>query len=373
MTATGTVYVENVADALAGTGTFSTAYTSVKVYRDTSVSGLFTTLATTLTLVSGTLTYSFTDSGGNVSSLYRCTFYNTGTTAESGFGDIIRPGATLASFRRDCARLARAGSSSTCTALGTTTTLIDAALAMSGVDAYYHEGDWLYRPSAGTATDCLRRVGEAGFATSTGTLSIPAAYPWAVAPALNEAYDIYQLFPPVEVGGEAYSWNDGVRDGIRNTWFMDQVNVGLATSTGQTRYSLSAYANLITRDSVYDVLYRSTDTNGIIHDRQLGGSGTYWTVQENDTDGLTLIVSDPPRYSTATTSIESVILSVKRRYPMPYTDSDVINGPLGLATAATLRNVFLKIEGERGPRFIEWQQKYREEYRIHGARARLLV
>lgn len=354
--------MEDVATQLA-------SYTSINVYRGSSSNpdtATFLTLVTTITLVSGTLSYSFTDTSGTVSTLWRCSYYNTSTVAESGLGPVIKAGATLASFRPDCARAARAGSSSTCTAAGTVTTLIDASLGMSGVDSYYHEGDWLYR-SAAAAGDRLRRVGEAGFGATTGTLTIPLVYPWTTPPALAEGYDLYSLLPPIEVGGESYSWNDAIRDGLRDLWYLDQINLGAGGTIGQTRYSLQQFGDVVTRESVRAVFFRRTDSNGVIRDYLMGTNGTYWTVQENDTDGLTLILSDSP------STTETLIVNIKRRFALPYIDTDVMTGPLSLATAATCRQVFWKLEGPGGSRYNEWNTRYLQEYRTYGAPAAVLV
>lgn len=361
---TGTLYIEDIATQML-------TYNQARVYSDSSPTGAFSTLVDTLTLVAAQEKYDWDDAAGTVSTWYRWRLYNTTGPVSGDLSSPFRPSnlSTLRSIRIEAAKQAQVASSGVCSSTGTTTTLFDTSLLMSGHDAYFKEGAWLYRPDAGTATDVLRRVTEGGFSTSTGGLSIPSGYPWSVAPASAEAYELYNLVPPVEAAGAGYSWNQAVRDGIRDVWFRDQLNLGEGTSTGTCRFSLQQFGDLVTRASIYNVMFRTTDSNGEVRDRYLGmgGEGTFWSVQENDTTGLTLVVSNPP------STTETVIVEVARRFEEPFVDTDVITGPQSLAIAATNRQLFWKVGGENDPRYREWHARYRREFVTYGARPRVLV
>jgi len=356
MATTVSIYVEDIT-------TVMLSYTSIRLYSGTDPSATFSNLVTTITLVAGTEQYSYTDSSGTISTLYRAKYYNTNTAAASSFGDILPSNAfTLRALRLEAAREAYGGFSGTCSGTGTTTTLIDVTLTDTGKDAYFQEGSFLYRPDAAATGDKLRRVTEGGFSTSTGALTVRT---YTNAPASAEEYHIYNFFPPVDMAGVSYSWDRAIRDGLRDCWYMDQVNLGEGTSTGQTRFSLQQFGDLITRDSIYSVMYRTTDSNSIITDALLRNS--QWSVQENDTDGLTLLLQSPP------TTNDTIIIEVKRRYALPFIDTDAITGPRELAIAATCRQLFWKLGGQKDSRYLEWQSRYRAAYRVYGAMPRVLV
>lgn len=337
MSATGEVYVEDIAAALA------VPYTSVRVYRGTTTdpaTAAFTTLVTTITLVAGTLQYSFTDSAATADTLWRTSYFNTTTSTESGLGPIIRPAASnpLRLIRREAVTQANMGFGSACSGAGTTTTLIDAALADTGVDTAFLEGAWLYRPDAALAADKLRRVKKDGYTAATGTLSIDRA--WTNLPASAEAYEVYNGLPPIDAPGAGYSWARACRDGLEKSWFIDRVNLGEGTSTRQTRFSLATWPD-INENTIRRVFLRTTDNNGIITDVDARSRGSDWQkVMESGALSIEFVVAAP-------TTNQTVIVEAVRTDGAVYIDTDVTLTPLRLAVRATVWQAMVHTFGEQ--------------------------
>lgn len=74
------------------TGTLSSGYTRLKIYRAPQQAGLFeeiTTPSTTVQLLSGVSDYSFIDGNGTTAHWYKTTFYNPSLPAESSFSIVF--------------------------------------------------------------------------------------------------------------------------------------------------------------------------------------------------------------------------------------------------------------------------------------------
>lgn len=272
MTAQGTVYVEDIATQIV-------PYDQIKVYRGSSPTGAFTTLVQTLTLVAGTEAYAFTDSAGTINTLWRASYYNSGTAAESSLGPLIRPGGlTLRVLRLLGAQRAGAAFKSAAVSGATSpASLIDTALLDNGMDTGYLEGAWVYRPDAANASDKVRRVKKAGFNITTGALAFSRDY--TVAPAAAEEYHVYQFFPPIDQPGVPRSWDQVVRDALNGRWFIDQVTLG--QGDGHTRrYSLATFAD-VTESTFRRAFLRTTNTNGDIIDISAHTNGRFVTPVSN--------------------------------------------------------------------------------------------
>lgn len=365
MTSTGSVYVEDIAAAMAGTGQYEAAYTSIKVYRGSTSdpnSAAFTTLVTTLTLVADTENYAFTDSAGTVNTIWRCTYYNSVSTAESGLGEVIRPTATtLRLIRIEAARQAGAGFDGTCSALGTTTTLIDAALEDSGIDSGFLEGSYVYRPDAAASGDKVRRVAKDGFDSATGTLRFDRAY--TNAPASAEVYQIFNLFPPVDQVGVSYSWDRAVREGLNMAWFCDTVNLGEGTSTRNNRFSLANFPDITAR-TIRRVLLRTFDSNDVITDIDASKNGRYWQPVTN-AGAFSVDIWPAP------TTTQTVIVEAVRTDSDIYIDTDVTNTPVDLAVRATVVKAYNRLTmlqpGRYGGELSVAMSDYNEEQSRYGA------
>lgn len=353
MTAVGSVYVEDPDVQLL-------SYTSVRVYRGSTsnpATAAFTTLVTTIPLVASTETYAFTDASGTSNTVWRCSYYHTGTTAESGLGLPIFPvGArTLRTIRTEAVKRFKGGSVGLCSGVGSTTSLVDAALRDSGVGTGFLEGAWVFRPDAAATGDRVRRVKTNGFETSTGTLSFDRQY--TNAPASGEAYELYPMYPPEDAPGASYSWASAVRDGLEHAYFEDQVNLGSGSSTGQTLFPLTPHVSLIDRYHIRRVLIRTTDSNGNQYNRDADKRGSWWDVRANGPADLAIELGITPGTS------EDVILECVRSDSAVYTDTDSTAAPIELAIRGTLWAIYEQAN-------IDQPGKYQRE--LMGARNRFI-
>ena len=301
-------------------------YTSIKLYSSTSPTGTFS-LVTTITLAAATTLYSYSDSAGDANTVYQIEYYNaTGPVTSSRSATFYASGTTLLRLRLEAARDAGAAFESTCSAVGTTTTLIDSNLQDMGIDTAFLEGAYIYRPNAATATDKVRRVKKDGYTVATFSLGVDRA--WAIAPASGEVYHIFNFFPPIDRPGAAYSWDRAVREGLGLVWFVDQVNLG-AGDGANPRVSLATWPEINTR-TIRRVFFRKTDaTTGVITDVDMGKMGRYWQIVENA--GVnTLETSSPAR-----TDQVIIVEAVRRDYAL-YLDTDVTLAPFKAATRAIM-------------------------------------
>lgn len=140
----------------------------------------------------------------------------------------------LEDLRIETARQASCGFSGTCTALGTTSTLIDLGLIDQGITAKFLEFAWIYRPDAAAAGDRVRRVKLDGFTITSGTLTIDSNRLWTNAPASGEVYQIFSILPPINQPGMAYSWDKAINDGLANIMHRDEIVLGRGSERGHT-------------------------------------------------------------------------------------------------------------------------------------------
>ena len=330
-------YVENIAEVLED-------YDQIRLYRDTSPTGEFATLAATVTLVEDQEEYEAEDSSGTAANWYRYSYYDSGTASESELSEAFRPtGLQLLTVRLEAAIRAGAGFASTCSASGTTTELVDAVLRDAGLDEKYLEGAWVYRPDAAQAADRLRRMKPDGFDPDTGGWAPVRA--WNEAPAADEAYHVFTLFPPIDQAGVSYSWDRAVRDGLYECWYPDELNLGEGTTTAERRFSLANHVGYLEREHLLDVLLRTTDANGVITDRDASKEGRFWVPIENGRGNLAVELHPAP------TTQETVIARVSRRYEALYKDTDVTEAPIELAVRATVWKVFEQLERQQAGKY----------------------
>lgn len=219
-----------------------------------------------------------------------------------------------------------AGFSSTCSALGTTTTLIDASAMDQGTDANFAAGGWVYRPDAVLAADKVRRITASGFDPSTGTWTVTRV--WTNAPASAEAYQVYAILPPIEQTGMAESWRRLVNRGLINMWFEDEMTVGTGDGT-RTRFTLSDDTGWQpTAQQIVSVVVRRTQSDGTIYDVDQKKRGNDWQLIKANGDSV-LVLLFPP------TSEQQVVVHVIRLYPTLSADDDETKCPLELAALRT--------------------------------------
>ncbi len=353
MTVTVSIYCEDISTKLL-------TYDSFRLYRDTSPNGAFSTLVSTTTLVAAQTEYEVTDAAGTSDSFYRFAYYSTVSLILSDLSNVMQPGAlTMRRLRLEAAREGGCAFAGTCSALGTTLLLKDDALLDSGVDAHFLEGSWIYRPDAAAAGDKLRRVAVSGFVTTAPVGLIPNRA-WTNVPASGEVYQVFNLAPPIDWPGQAFSWDRAIRTALTNLWFIDQISLGVGTTLGKVRFDLSPYAAYVRRNDVRRVWYRSTDSNGIITDVDVDRNGRYWEPVENGDFGLSIDVYPAPL------TTETVILEVNRTYEELYIDTDVTTGPLALAKAAVLFRFFESMNQLKdqtyGGELSLWKAAFAREY-----------
>ena len=300
-------------------------YTSAKLYSSTSPGGTFS-LVTTITLVAAQTIYPYEDSAGDANTVYQHEFYNaTGPVTSSRSPTYYASGTTLLRLRLEAARDAGAAFESTCSAVGTTTTLIDSNLQDQGIDTAFLEAAYIYRPNAAAAADKVRRVKKDGYTVASFTLSVDRA--WTNAPAADEVYHIFNFFPPIDRPGVAYSWDRAVREGLALVWFVDQVNLGAGGGTNP-RVSLATWPEINTK-TIRRAFFRKTDTNGVITDVDMNAMGRYWRIVENA--GVNTLETSIP----ARTDQVIIVEAVRRDYAL-YLDTDVTLAPFKSATRAIM-------------------------------------
>lgn len=352
MTTAISVYVEDPATALL-------TYDSIRLYRDTSPAGGFSTLVDTATLVSGTNTYTLSDSTGTASYIYRYTFYNTSGPLESSPSELFYPsGTTMLRLRLEAARQANVGFEGTCSADGTTTTLIDVVLRDTGVDSAFLEGAWIYRPNAAATGDKCRRVKRDGYDATTGTLSFDRAY--TNLPASAEVYHVFGLLPPIDLPGQGYSWDRAIRSGLGTCWFVDELNLGKGTANRDTRFSLAAHSGYVTRSQIRNVWLRTTDTHGVVTDTDSQTGLGFWTINENGPGDLSIDLFPAP------TTDQTVIAQVNRRDMALYNDTDVTLTPFDYAVRSVAWKAFVNLNqrypgkyvGELAAAYSDWLDEW---------------
>lgn len=306
MTVRVDLYVEDIADRLAD-------FDVIRLFRDVSPTGSFGTLVTTIALVADQEAYSYEDASGGAMSWYRYDFKNTDTLAESSSSAPFRTGGTtLASARIAAAVRAGAGFQSTCTANGDTSYLVDDALRDQGADTSFLAGAWVRRPNA-TSADLLRRFGEDPFTVASGRLAPVRA--WSVAPAVNEAYEVYSVLPPTQQPGSPFGWDQAVREGLLRIWFVDNIVVGEG-GNGIYEFDVGAYPAVRDR-YLRDVKIRNTDSAGRISEFSMRKNGRRAFLRE-DGPGRTLVLSGAPALG------RQVVAVVNRQADPVYQDDDYI-------------------------------------------------
>lgn len=332
MTITSAVqlYVEDIDGAM-------DEWTSLRLYRASSPDGSFS-LVTTIALVAGQHLYEYSDTGASVGSWYRQSYYDSGDASESAQGDPWQVDAvTLDAILEELVRQGDLGFSSTCTALGTTTTLIDATLRDYGQDAHYLEGFWIYRPDAAAAGDRVRRVTRSGFTTASGTLTVVRA--WTNAPASSERYFALSLLPPFDAAGAGYTWARAIREGIKECYVHERIYVGLGD--GETAdFDLSPYQGMLREEDIEAVwLVRTPATSPPTPDIDCGKQGRFYDLIRNG-QALTL------RLSVLPSDNQAVWVEGDRQFEIPYAATDTTSCPLTLAAKAALWQGYKKLNDQ---------------------------
>lgn len=321
------VQVENVDDVLV-------TYDQLKLYRDVDPAGSFGSgVLDTETLVSGTIDYTLADSTGSAGYWYRYAFYNSISLAQSSLSDAFKPTGRLASDIIIAAARRAQGFQGKCTALGTVTLLYDAYLAENGVDEDYLDGTWVFRPDAAAESDWQRRTVRNPF--SPGASSLEVVVPWTNAPADEERYAVFPLLPPLP-GRGGYSWLDALSDGLAEIKTPERIDLGVGTSAGKDRFSLSAHAGYVESNLVKKLrlrVYNPSDAT-LYDDWDASKNQRFWEYIANGRDDVHIYLNPPPRTD------EHVIVDLSVKYDRLYRPDDITLAPFDLAVWATVVKVY---------------------------------
>jgi hypothetical protein len=269
---------------------------------------------------------------------------------------------TLNEVVLEAAQRCGAGFASTCSALGTTTTLIDASAMDQGTDANFASGGWIYRPDAADATDYVRRITSEGFDPDTGTWTVTRA--WTNAPADDEVYQVYSIIPPIGQPGISESWKRLVNRGLSATWFEDQIPIGSGDGSSIRRFPITDETGWVPNEQhVKGVYFRHTTSDGLITDQDQSKRGRWWDIVHSSGDA-TLVVGRAPR------SDEDVVAVVVRTYPELDADTDETACPLALAALRARYELYCYLDatpqsqgqytGEMARALLDWQTEYRQ-------------
>lgn len=321
------VQVENINDVM-------DTYNQLKLYRDTDPAGSFTTLIDTETLVADQVDYTLTDPAGGGGYVYRHLFYNSSTLVSSSLSDAYFPtGRTAESIIIEASRRT-GGFRSTCSADGTTLTLVDDHLGENGLDEDYLDGSWIYRISPAAEGDWQRRTAHNPFDPSSNSLTIVRA--WANLPAADAEYAIFNMLPPLP-GAGGYSWLDALSDGLAETLVPDILDIGTGNASGnKDRFSLDAFAGYLQVKTVRKVWLRTynEDDSTIYVEEDASKMQRYWKFNQNGLDDVHVWLSPPPLLS------EHVIIDCTRKFARLYRPDDITLCPFDLAVAICVKKVY---------------------------------
>ncbi len=330
------VYIADVDGALL-------TYTQVRLYTDTSPSGAFSTLVDTQTLVgdvytdptsSAVHTYYMVASAATADTWFAWRLYNTVGPVS---GDLSSPfqllGVTLEEVRRLAAQYAQAGFASTCSADGGLSALTDAVLMDSGLSATFLNASWIDRYPVVTS-DRIRRMAEAGFDPTTGSL-IPLR-PWADAPDSGDPYAVYAILPPIAQAGIAYSWDDAIRDGLKDCWFNDEVIIVNTVTEDDSQQNQVTLDNVpwLQEDRIRAIWARRIDSTGRLWQRNLTKNGSFWDIRDIGFGRKILVLS------SFVAAGDSIVASVTRQPDPPYADTDIVQVDSRLAAYAAVMEAF---------------------------------
>ena len=328
------VYVEDI------TAQMAAGYATLKLYRDSSPTGAFTSAVSggVATLVAGTQNYTLPDAAGDPGTyFYRFSLVKADTT-ESPLSPLILPaGISLARLRFVAARMAGRAFEGT-VGTGNVAYIEDAKLGDTGIEDDFLKGAWIYTP-ASAAADRVRRV--ASFTVASQRL-VPSRN-WGTGPSTSATYQVFQSYPPIPWPGAFSDWSDIARDGLARCYFVDQVYIGVGTSTAKTRFSLAPHAAYARRSDIRRVFIREvTDTYSNLVDIDMDRAGRFFKIRDESPGDISIELSIAP------STTQYVVVELQRPMEMLYLDTDICTGPEDLAVAAVHAEYWARMLRENG-------------------------
>ncbi len=248
-------------------------YESIRVYRSTSQYGSYSQV-TDITLVASTYQYTYTDSGGDLNSWYKYSYFHATGPVESDLSAQFRPdGTTLQRVRQRAMEEYGAGIIFVASAGGgaTVTSTDFRLLASSLLSTNRGKGTWLYRPGEDNPAN-TRMITT--YAPTTGIFTVGAN--WTNAPSSGEVMEWHWLVDPI-------IWNNAVERACERYWFTERIPIkGVAD---QDEYALATYMPwLHNRDHFHDLRWYPNRTSAGVDDgldEPFGIEGKWWKVRED--------------------------------------------------------------------------------------------
>lgn len=280
-------------------GTQLDTYTVIRVYRSDTLGGSYSVIDT-VTLVSGTFYYSYSDSSGDLNKWYKYSFFNPTGSVESDLSAPFRvDGVTRLRARQTALSKYDAGIVVVNTGTDSNkVTTSDHRVKTSLFRADRGKGTWLW-PTTGNNQEVARIISATD--PTNGTMTVLPA--WSSAFVNADEVEWHRIADPVE-------WNNALNRGMARYWYVERVPiVGVAD---QEEYSLAGLPFLKDKEQVHDV--RWYPTSGVDVDESFGVDGRWWGIRE-DVGVLTLQIKP----AIATT--QTLYLETTRPMPPLYTDA----------------------------------------------------
>lgn len=290
-------------------------YTSIQLHSASSPGGSYS-LVTTLTLVSGTYEYSYTDTVGVLgTTFYKYRFYNSTGPVASDYSSPFTPyGVTRKLIRQQALKDYKAGFVLATAASGSNSVSVAAfsnyMLAASTNSSKRGVGTWLY-PTSGSRIGQITKISAIAIATPA-LLTMTPVLDGALATA--DEVEWHWFASPDD-------WNDAINRGLSRYYYLDRVPV---VGDGNAEQSLSYLPWLRTRRQIAGMWYYPI-TNDI--ERAWGTAGRWWGARQ---EGGYITLMTKPALSTTTT----VYLEAMRQMPNVYTDDSVLPNDCDIELAA---------------------------------------
>jgi hypothetical protein len=240
-----------VSDVDSFIGTASNQYDSMRLYSASSRGGSYS-LVTTITLVAGDTSYSYTHASGTISTWYKIALYNSVTANEQSL-DAVEPfpASRNTTTRKELRQriIQNFGGKILTPSSITATTVVDATTLKDGdEDDESYEGWQIYRPDAADTADRNRRV--SAYDKSTGTVT-HAGSDYTDTTETDEQIELM----PLDI--DLTFLNEKIGDALEETRWLYRYEFG--ANSGVKQYSLPHF---VESDQYVKEIWRRTGSTG---------------------------------------------------------------------------------------------------------------